>query len=552
LPEERTVVDADVVVVGFGAAGACAALEARAAGASVVIVERFTGGGATALSGGVVYAGGGTAPQQQAGVADTVAAMFDYLSVEVGDAVTPATLEAFCAQSAAMVQWLAGHGVRFDGSLCREKTSYPPRGHYLYYSGSERSFGHVAEPAPRGHRAVGRGVSGRALFGALAAAVARTDVTVLTQTAARQLVTDQAGRVTGVDCLTLNGAPAWAAFTHRILHKVSKKPYLYLPKLGRVVHRRVAWLEGRYGRPLRITARGGLVLAAGGFAANRAMMREHAPAYRGGLALATPGDDGTGIRLGTEAGAATRLLDRVSVWRFISPPPALVHGIIVDKAGQRVCDESRYGAAIGDAMVSRHGGRAWLLADRPIVAAARRELRRSAFGPRSALWFQTLQGWYLLTAARVSAPTVAQAASLAGVDPPGLAATLDAYNSAVAAGQPDAQGKPADQARAINQPPYSLIDLSVRPRPAYPAPMLTLGGLVVAEQSGQVLRRDGSAIGGLYAAGRTAVGLCSSSYVSGLSLADCVFSGRRAGQHAALGAPGTGRIPDDPPAYIVR
>ncbi len=41
---------------------------------------------------------------------------------------------------------------------------------------------------------------------------------------------------------------------------------------------------------------------------------------------------------------------------------------------------------------------------------------------------------------------------------------------------------------------------------------------------------------GLYAAGRTAVGLCSRSYVSGLSLADCVFTGRRAGQHAAAEA----------------
>jgi 3-oxo-5alpha-steroid 4-dehydrogenase len=38
---------------------------------------------------------------------------------------------------------------------------------------------------------------------------------------------------------------------------------------------------------------------------------------------------------------------------------------------------------------------------------------------------------------------------------------------------------------------------------------------------------------GLYAAGRSAVGLCSRSYVSGLSIADCVFSGRRAGRHAA-------------------
>ena len=41
---------------------------------------------------------------------------------------------------------------------------------------------------------------------------------------------------------------------------------------------------------------------------------------------------------------------------------------------------------------------------------------------------------------------------------------------------------------------------------------------------------------GLYAAGRNAVGICSNSYVSGLSLSDCIFSGRRAGRHAAAQA----------------
>jgi 3-oxo-5alpha-steroid 4-dehydrogenase len=51
--------------------------------------------------------------------------------------------------------------------------------------------------------------------------------------------------------------------------------------------------------------------------------------------------------------------------------------------------------------------------------------------------------------------------------------------------------------------------------------------------TGLVLDGSGTPITGLYAAGRTAVGICSNSYVSGLALADCVFSGRRAGEHAA-------------------
>ena len=41
---------ADVVVVGFGAAGACAAIEAADAGADVLVLDRFYGCGATAMS----------------------------------------------------------------------------------------------------------------------------------------------------------------------------------------------------------------------------------------------------------------------------------------------------------------------------------------------------------------------------------------------------------------------------------------------------------------------------------------------------------------------
>src|SRR5262245_24745617 len=78
---------ADVVVVGWGAAGACAAIEARDAGASVIVIDRFEGGGASALSGGVVYAGGGTPQQQAAGHADTPQAMFAYLQHEVNGVV---------------------------------------------------------------------------------------------------------------------------------------------------------------------------------------------------------------------------------------------------------------------------------------------------------------------------------------------------------------------------------------------------------------------------------------------------------------------------------
>ena len=497
---------ADVVVVGFGAAGACAAIEAADAGARVLVVDRFGGGGATAISGGVVYAGGGTRQQRAAGVGDTPEAMFDYLREEAGDAVSARTLRRFCERSAGLIDWLTGLGVPFDARLCPYKTSYPTNRHYLYYSGSETLS---ASPAPRGHRVLARGTSGRVLAARLAAAARARGVPLLAQTRAERLLTDADGRVTGLECRTLRRAPAWARLAHRVLHKWSVKPGVYLPALGRALHRPVAGLERRYGRPLRVGAARGVVLAAGGFVFDREMMRTHAPEYRGGLRLGTPGDDGSGIRLGVAAGAATAHLDRVTVWRFLTPPSAMLKGLLVDRDGRRVCDESRYGAAVGEAILRSPDGRAWLLLDAAVRAECRRQVREQT------LWFQRWQAWWLLAVDRVTGPTPEAVARRAGVDPAGLAATL------------------AASGKGLTSPPYAMIDVSVRNRTAVPAPMLTLGGLRVDEDTGQAVRADGEGVPGLYAAGRTAVGICSHSYVSGLSLADCVFSGRRAGRSAA-------------------
>ena len=63
-----------------------------------------------------------------------------------------------------------------------------------------------------------------------------------------------------------------------------------------------------------------------------------------------------------------------------------------------------------------------------------------------------------------------------------------------------------------------------------------LAGLKVDESNGAVLDAQGQPIAGLFSAGRTAIGVASHLYISGLSLADCVFSGRRAGLAASCGS----------------
>lgn len=521
---------ADVVVVGYGGAGVAAALAARESGADVLALDRYLGGGATNLSGGVVYAGGGTRIQRAAGVDDDAENMFSYLQREVGDAVSEETLRRFCAQSPAMIDWLTGHGVPFDPSLCPFKTSYPTDDYYLYFSGSENSggFREAAAPRPRGHRAHGPGVSGKKLYGPLAASAAAHGVRLRTGTRVTGLVVE-AGRVVGVEAVTVDHASPGVRRRFAALTRISAKPGVYHQGLRAAMQRLIARIERRHGRPIRVRARSGVILSTGGFIANGAMVREHAPDYpwHQGLPLGTAGDDGSGIALGRSVGGATDRMDSLSNWRFIAPPSAYLGALAVDVHGRRMVDESRYGAALGAAIAEAPRHRAWLLVDADLAARARRQIGEQT------VWFQRLQLERLLRIGSVSAATVEEAATRAGIDPAGLRRTVDAHNGAIAQGLPDPLGKPDDLRSPARTAPFTLLDISFTDRLGYPMPMLTLGGLVVDEETGAVRTEQGEAVDGLYAAGRTAVGICSNSYVSGLSLADCIFSGRRAGAAAA-------------------
>lgn len=525
---------ADVVVVGFGAAGAASSIEAASSGAEVIAIDRYSGGGASAISGGVVYAGGGTTVQSAAGIRDSVEQMYAYLAAEVGDAVSATTLLRFCEGSREMIEWLRGHGVPFEASLCPYKTSYPSNKHYLYYSGSEASgeFRAVATPAPRGHRAKGKGTSGKMLFFPLADSAVKSGVRLLGQTRAVALVVS-GGRVVGVECRSLVDAPAAIRLLHRRLGLLSAKPGIYAPRLRYVLERRLARIEKKYSTVVRVEARQGVVLSAGGFVADRAMMKAHAPNYTGGIALGTAGDDGSGIALATEIGAATSKLGNVSAWRFIVPPVPFLGSLLVDRAGERMVDESRYGAALGHAIVEKGGGAGWLVADADLVRDAREQL------PAQSMWFQRVQNAGLMRTGK-QGDTVEAAAHAAGIDPVGLAATVTEHNAAIASGAPDPFGKHDDFRRPVVRAPFTVFDIGVPSSSTLskmmnPCPMITLGGLVVDENTGGVKNTSGEVIPGLFAAGRTAVGLCSNSYVSGLSLADCIFSGRRAGVNVAKG-----------------
>ena len=245
------------------------------------------------------------------------------------------------------------------------------------------------------------------------------------------------------------------------------------------------------------------------------------------MPLGTTGDDGSGIALGHGAGGALSEMDRCTAWRFINPPVALTRGLLVDGNGGRICNEELYGASLGERITLDCDGRASLVIDSDTWRAVFAEVRASR-----KFNFQNLTALLGLFVSRAKADSVEALAKQTGMAPEVLRATLDTYNARCDAGLPDELGKSNAAFVAQRKGPFYAIRCDSRSGLSR-APCLTLGGLVTTGTDGNVLRADGAPIDGLYAAGRNAVGVCSHSYVSGLSVADCIFAGRRAGRSAA-------------------
>jgi 3-oxo-5alpha-steroid 4-dehydrogenase len=519
----------DVVVVGFGGAGASAAIESANSGAKTLVIDRFGGGGATRMSGGIYYAGGGTDLQREAGYEDSPDELFEYLRCETdGEAVSDEVLRAFCDASIDNFEWLRSRGVPFPvQGFPPIKTSYPSDETTLYYSGNEKSppYSDRATPAPRGHRPLGKGLTGKILYEPLRRATLEAGAEIRYRTRAIGIVKDSDGRVIGIESQTL--FPSRAV---RIMHGLLYAGASYLGAMNepalRFFRRWIERLESSCSRPIRIRAQGGVVLSAGGFIFNPEWTRKYLPTYSKTMRLGTVGDDGSGIALGLGAGAGVRKMERGTAWMFINPPAGLPKGILLNRSGERICNEELYGAALGERIAEFHDGRAILLLDH----RAWKDARDQIFRERKAT-FQTLMGLINLYLNNTRAETLEELESRLGFPATSIRASVRRYNDNVAAGK-DELGKSEEYMRPLEVPPFYAVDCDID-NGRFLTPSITLGGLDIDGLTSQVRSESGAPIPGLYAAGRNAVGICSQHYVSGLSLADCVFSGRNAGRNAA-------------------
>ena len=535
----------DVLVAGTGAAGLCAAIAAADAGAKVLVVESADRwGGTTMRSGGGVWRPD-TPVLRRAGIADSREEALTYLKAAIGDvgpASSTARREMFVDTVDELVTTLERHGVRWSAAK-----KYPD-----YYP--ERPGGKIGrsiEPRPYDTKRLGSWIERSRVKDGVPLAVLNDDFYELNRAwstpsgfvrGARLVFRVLGGLVTGKRQVGMGAALACSLM--EIVREQGTEVRLGTPLAellvedGAVVGAVVGPPEDR--RAVR--ARGGVVLGAGGFAHRTEWRQKHHGVP--GWSAASQDDQGTAIEAGAGAGGALALMD--DAWwgagvdtrgagmnGFVLSERSMPYSIVVDSSGARYVNESTSYIDFGHAMLERDkevpAVPSWVVMD---VRARRRYLNTSLLNGRKR---------HEANGTLVYADTLEELARRIGLDPGTFRDTVQRFNGFARTGKDldfgrgdsaydryysDPTVKPNPNLAPIERGPFSALRI-------VPGDLGTKGGLLTDEHA-RVLREDGTAIAGLYAAGNTTASVMGRTYPGpGSTIGPAAVFGWIGGQQAA-------------------
>ena len=538
--------ETDVIICGSGGAGLLAALRCSALSLRSIILEKTDKiGGTTALSGGGMWIPNN--PYHKArGEDDSLDAALEYMNHCIGEAGPASSAKrrlAFVQHAPRMLDFLRETG--FQGRASGRYPNYYP----------DLPGGHIMRSVESDlfdTRKLGRD------WRALVRRAAKDYPPVHTEEASRlfRSATSLSNMLYAAKILGLRGLGRKAlgqlpvtmgpALVSQLLHlnlqqqKQRGEPFdlwrnsplagLILDDEGRsvigaVVHR------GADKQPVRIRARRGVLLVAGGFARNVKMRQQHQEGpISDAWTVAQEGDMGDAIRIGTHPKAKHGVEAQVALmddawWGptvvdpgsgqrfFLIYERALPHSIIVDGGGDRFMNEAQSYTDAGHAMYERNRTvsaiPAWIILD----ASHRRKYPFADFlpgiTPKSAL-----QSGFAYKGA-----TLNDLAGKIGVPPARLGATVERFNAMARRGTDEdfgRGGRDYDRFFADDnvKPNGNLGPVETAPFYAfkvYPGDLGTKGGLLT-DDNAQVINTRGDPVGGLYAAGNTTASVMGRTY----------------------------------------
>ena len=282
------------------------------------------------------------------------------------------------------------------------------------------------------------------------------------------------------------------------------------------------------GGPVEIRARGGVVLASGGFSRSPEMIRTFAPGQQGALLVGGAGNVGDGLRMACKLGAGLRDMGEIRGTFGTHPTTGTdkhlillafyLGAVMVNADGRRFTDESASYKQLGDACLQQPGRIAWQVFDQAVM-------RRSDTGVPLFDLEPSLASGLLL-----KADTLEDLAAMCGLPAAALAGTIARYNAGVAAGRETEFGRDG-----LCHHAGEMLPIAEAPFYAYPSTTVVLATYCGLDVDAEARVHDvfGDPIDGLFAAGEIMGGFHGRSYMTGSSLGKAAFFGRVAGRRAA-------------------